>query len=211
MPAAAAGHGDCVDCTLCVQACPTGIDIRNGLQYECIACAACIDACDTVMTKIGRPKGLVRYSTQAEIDGVPTRILRPRIVVYAVLLGSLFAGFGLAVAHRMPIDIDVLRDRNTLYRELDDGRMENVFTLRLINKDQHPHTFRVTALNLPDAVVDSDEPLQTVPAEDVKSVVVRVRVPAGSGHGGRDFAFRAQSTDDTQLTVTSRARFFSKP
>jgi cytochrome c oxidase accessory protein FixG len=211
VPAAAAGHGDCVDCTLCVQACPTGIDIRNGLQYECIACAACIDACDTVMTKIGRPKGLVRYSTQAEIDGVPTRILRPRIVVYAVLLGSLFAGFGLAVAHRMPIDIDVLRDRNTLYRELDDGRMENVFTLRLINKDQHPHTFRVTALNLPDAVVDSDEPLQTVPAEDVKSVVVRVRVPAGSGHGGRDFAFRAQSTDDTQLTVTSRARFFSKP
>jgi polyferredoxin len=132
-------------------------------------------------------------------------------MVYAGLLGCLFAGFGYAVTHRMPIDVDVLRDRNTLYRELDDGRMENVFTLRLINKDQSPHTVLVTALNLPGAEVDSDQPLQTVPAEDVKSVVVRVRVPVGEGHGGQDFAFKVQSTDDNRIAVTTRARFFSKP
>ena len=84
-----AGLGDCVDCTLCVQVCPTGIDIRKGLQYECIACAACIDACDAVMDKVGSPRGLVRYSTQAELDGAPRRIFRPRIMVYTSILASL--------------------------------------------------------------------------------------------------------------------------
>ena len=121
-PRRRAGQGDCIDCTLCVQACPTGIDIRQGLQYECIACAACIDACDAVMEKIGSPPGLVRYSTQAEIDGSAEAPRRDR--------GSwsmprfwpwLLSGFVYAVSHRMPFDLDVLRDRNALYRELDDG------------------------------------------------------------------------------------------
>jgi cytochrome c oxidase accessory protein FixG len=206
-----AGQGDCIDCTLCVQACPTGIDIRKGLQYECIACAACVDACDTVMAKVGSPLGLVRYATQAEIDGDPTRVIRPRIVVYSVLLVSLFAGFIYAVTHRMPVDLDVLRDRSSLYRELDDGRIENVFTVRIINKDQHAHTFRLMPKGLPNAVIDAESPTQSVDAEDVKSVVVRVRIPLAQGHGGQDFAISVQALGDPKLTATSRARFFSKP
>jgi cytochrome c oxidase accessory protein FixG len=204
-----AGQGDCIDCTLCVQACPTGIDIRHGLQYECIACAACVDACDAVMTKIGSPAGLVRYATQAEIDGEVTHVVRPRIVVYSVLLASLLSGFVYAVTHRMPVDVDVLRDRSSFYRELDDGRIENVFTVRIINKDQRAHTFRLVADNLPNAVIDSEFPTQTVDAEDVKSVVIRVRTPAAQGHGGQDFAIREQALDDAHLTATSPARFFA--
>jgi cytochrome c oxidase accessory protein FixG len=205
------GQGDCVDCTLCVQACPTGIDIRKGLQYECIACAACIDACDSVMDKVGSPRGLVRYSTQAEIDGKARRMLRPRILVYAGGLSLLVAGFAFAMVHRTPFDLDVLRDRNTLYRELDDGRIENVFSVRIINKDQRGHMFRLSALNLANAVVDSDSPTQYVNAEEVKAVVVRVRIPAAQEHGGRDFSILAQALDRPDLKIVSRARFFAEP
>ncbi|MGD0504186.1 MAG: cytochrome c oxidase accessory protein CcoG [Steroidobacteraceae bacterium] len=206
-----AGLGDCVDCTLCVQACPTGIDIRKGLQYECIACAACIDACDAVMEKVGSPRGLVRYSTQAELDGAPRRILRPRIMIYTAILASLICGFAYAVTHRVSFDIDVLRDRNILYRELDDGRVENVFTIRIINKDQHAHDFRLSTSGLPDAVIDSDSPAQHVDAEDVKTVVIRVRIPPGEEHGGQNFTITAQALDHPEVLVTSRARFFAEP
>jgi cytochrome c oxidase accessory protein FixG len=205
------GLGDCVDCTLCVQACPTGIDIRKGLQYECIACAACIDACDAVMEKVGYAPGLVRYSTQAEIDGQPKHVFRPRIAVYGALLAALMIGFGYAVLHRMPFDLDVLRDRNVLYRELDDGRIENVFTVRIINKDQKAHDFRLSAQGLPNAVVDGDTPTQSVAAEDVRSVVVRVRIPGGQEHGGHNFILLAQPLDRPDLTARSRARFFAEP
>ena len=208
---APAGQGDCIDCTLCVQACPTGIDIRKGLQYECIACAACIDACDDVMDKIGSPRGLVRYSTQAEIDGAKTHVMRPRIVVYASILLLLVSGFAYAVTHRRAVDLDVLRDRNTLYRELDDGRIENVFSVRIINKDQRAHEFRLSALNLPNAAIDSDSPTQVVGAEEVKTVVVRVRIPADQEHGGHDFSILAQALDKPSLQVASRARFFAAP
>jgi cytochrome c oxidase accessory protein FixG len=205
------GQGDCVDCTLCVQACPTGIDIRNGLQYDCIACAACIDACDAVMQKVGSPPGLIRYSTQAELDGVPKRLTRPRVVIYAAVLTLSLSGFVYAVTHRMPFDLDVLRDRNTLYRELDDGTIENVFSVRIINKDQRAHVFRLTAADLANAVVDSDSPTQSVNAEDVKTVVVRVRIPPAQERGGHDFTLVAQALDRPRLKVTSHARFFAEP
>ena len=210
-PRGVRGRDNCIDCTLCVQACPTGIDIRNGLQFDCIACAACIDACDAVMTKIGSPPGLVRYSTQSEIDGVPRRILRPRTLIYASILMLLVSGFVYAVAHRSPVALDVIRDRNTLYRELDDGRIENVFTVRIINKDQHAHTFRLYTSGLQNAVVDSDSPAQQVDAEEVKTVVVRVRIPPAQEHGGRQFTLLARASDDPKLTAASPARFFAKP
>ncbi|MFX5464542.1 4Fe-4S dicluster domain-containing protein, partial [Acinetobacter baumannii] len=94
--------GDCIDCTICVQVCPTGIDIRNGLQYECIACGACIDACDEVMAKVGYPRGLIRYTTQNAIDGRPSRVLRPRILVYGTLLLTLLVAFAWGITHRDP-------------------------------------------------------------------------------------------------------------
>ena len=125
--------GDCIDCTMCVQVCPVGIDIRNGLQYECIACGACIDACNEVMDKVGYPRGLIRYSTQNAIDGKPTRVLRPRILVYASLLLALVSAWTWGVLHRSPLIADVLRDRNALYRESAAG-IENGYTLKLANK-----------------------------------------------------------------------------
>jgi cytochrome c oxidase accessory protein FixG len=208
-PSQVGRSGDCVDCTLCVQVCPTGIDIRQGLQYECIACAACIDACDAVMDKVGTARGLIRYSTQAEIDGAVRRVLRPRILIYGCVLLALLAGFGYAISHRAPFDLDVLRDRNTLYRELDDGRVENVFSLRIINKDQRGHQYRLAAEGLNGAMIDSDTPTLFVDPEEVTTVVVRVRVPGGQQHGGRDFKILAQALDSPNLRAASRARFFS--
>jgi polyferredoxin len=133
------------------------------------------------------------------------------VLIYAGLLTLAVSGFVYAVAHRMPFDLDVLRDRNTLYRELDDGTVENVFSVRIINKDQRAHEFRLSAVNLANAVVDSDSPTQYVKAEDVKTVVVRVRIPPGQEHGGRDFILVAEALDRPQLRVASRARFFSTP
>ena len=202
-------RGDCIDCTICVQVCPTGIDIRKGLQYECIACAACIDACDPVMDKVGRPRGLIRYSTQAEMDGRKARFLRPRVILYGTLLSLLVGGFALAVALRVPVNVDVLRDRNTLYRELPDGGVENVYSIRIINKDQRAHDFRVTTTGLAGASVDSDAPLYSVPAEAVRTVVVRVRVPPAHAHGGQDFQVVVVANDTPGIAVRSRARFFA--
>ena len=202
-------RGDCIDCTICVQVCPTGIDIRKGLQYECIACAACIDACDPVMDKVGRPRGLIRYSTQAEMEGRKSRLLRPRVVIYGTLLSLLVGGFALAIALRVPVNVDVLRDRNTLYRGLPDGGIENVFSIRIINKDQRSHDFRITTMGLPDATVDSDATLHPVPAEAVRTVVVRVRVPPDHAHGGHDFQVLVVAADAPGIAVRSRARFFA--
>jgi cytochrome c oxidase accessory protein FixG len=135
--------GDCIDCTLCVQVCPTGIDIRRGLQYECIACGACIDACDSVMDKMGYPRGLVRYATENAFEGGRERILRPRVFVYAALLLALSGGFAWSLWHRTPLIVDVVRDRNALYREVADGRIENAYTLKLVNQDGHDHQFEI--------------------------------------------------------------------
>jgi cytochrome c oxidase accessory protein FixG len=138
--------GDCIDCTICVQVCPTGIDIRNGLQYECIACGACIDACDEVMDKMGYPQGLIRYSTQNAIDAKPTRVLRPRVVVYGFLLLALCVGWMWGVSHRRTLIAEVLRDRNALYRVVADDKVENSYTLKLVNKEVTPRRYRISLL-----------------------------------------------------------------
>jgi cytochrome c oxidase accessory protein FixG len=150
----AKGLGDCVDCTMCVQVCPTGIDIRQGLQYECIACAACIDACDEVMDKVGYPRGLIRYDTQSGLEGKRKRVLRPRTLVYATLLAVLVAGFAVTLSGRNVVGIDVIRDRNALYRERPDGRIENVYNVKILNKDRAAHEFRITASGLPGVEID---------------------------------------------------------
>ncbi len=196
------GLGDCIDCTLCVQACPTGIDIRRGLQYECIACTACIDACDSVMDKMNYPRGLIRYSTQAALEGTATKIFRPRTLIYGALLLALVAGFVYAVTHRSLVDLDVVRDRNALYRRLDDGRIENVYTLRLINKDSRNHDFMVVIKDLPGARLDGNAQVHAASGE-VRSLVIRVRVPAGSTTESRRFAIALQ---DTHQTIVSSAQ-----
>src|SRR5690606_16411599 len=136
--------GDCIDCTICVQVCPTGIDIRNGLQYECIACGACVDACDEVMDKMGYPHGLIRFATQNSVEGKPGRILRPRVVIYGLALAALCVAWAWGISQRSELIVEVLRDRNALYRHAADGSVANDYTLKLINKSQQPQRYRVT-------------------------------------------------------------------
>lgn len=205
----AAQLGDCIDCQMCVQVCPTGIDIRKGLQYECIACAACIDACDSVMDKMSYPRGLVRYTTQQAIDGNQSRILRPRIFVYGTLLVFLSAGLLAALAMRSPIELDVIRDRNALYRESRPGYIENVFTLRVINKDTVDHTYSVSVAGLPTITLDTGD-LVEVPSGELVPVAARVLIEDGVvAGGGHDIEFTLSATDGSELTTTERGRFFT--
>ncbi len=203
----ARGLGDCIDCTMCVQVCPTGIDIRKGLQYECIACAACIDACDEIMDRMSYPRGLIRYSTQEAMDGRATRILRPRTVLYGVLLLMLIVGFAVAVASRNLIEIDVLRDRNALYRELPDGRVENVYTVKIVNKDSAAHRFQLAVSGLEGAELDTDFPAGEIAAESVGAVPTRVRVRAGIGSGGRRIELTAEAIDQPDLRASASSTF----
>ena len=159
--------GDCIDCTICVQVCPTGIDIRNGLQYECIACGACIDACDEVMDKMGYPQGLIRYSTQNAIDGKPTRVLRPRVFVYGLLLLGLCVGWMWGVGHRSTLIAEVLRDRNALYRVVADDRVENSYTLKIVNKEVKAQKYRISLLAPHDIELSGGSRIVDASAEEV--------------------------------------------
>ena len=203
------GLGDCVDCTVCVQVCPTGIDIRKGLQLECIACAACIDACDDVMERLNYPKGLIRYATQNSMDGIRTRVLRPRTIVYSVLLLALVIGFGVAVAQRQLVALDVMRDRNSLFRQLDDGRIENVYTVRLINKDTAAHTLRLAVQGPAGSSLDSDRPEYLVGGGEVVSIPVRVRAPRDAVTGSVEVRIVALAADGAAVQSSAVARFIA--
>ncbi len=149
-----AGKGECIDCTLCVQVCPTGIDIRKGLQYECIGCAACIDVCDSVMDKMNYPRGLIRYATQNGMDRhwsreqMLRRVLRPRVLIYTAIMVLIVAAFGASLALRTPFRVDVVRDRGALARLVDDGRIENVYRLQLMNATERAQRFRIAVEGL---------------------------------------------------------------
>ena len=202
--------GDCIDCTLCVQVCPTGIDIRNGLQYECIACGACVDACDQVMEKMGYPRGLIRHATQNAIDGKPTRILRPRIFIYGALLLTLVAGFAWGIANRAPLIVEVLRDRNALYREVSGNRIENGYTLKLVNKTTQPQRYRIT-LEAPSGIVLRDGPLSVeAGAEQVLTLPLTATAPdTMSGRSEVRFVVDSPGTGDQGATrVEAPSSFF---
>ncbi len=207
--AKARGLGDCIDCTLCVQVCPTGIDIREGLQYECIACAACIDACDDVMDRMNYPRGLIRYSTQNAMDGKPSRVLRPRTIIYGVLLLVLFGVFTFAIANRSPVELDVIRDRNALYREVPGGYIENVYMLRVLNKQQQVQRFSLSASGLPELVIDYGADSLTLEPGEIRTVPARLRVPRGAAEEGRyDVVIVVTSLDDPGVGTRHRSRFF---
>jgi cytochrome c oxidase accessory protein FixG len=186
--------GDCIDCTMCVQVCPTGIDIRNGLQYECIACGACIDACDEVMDRMGYPRGLIRYATQNSIEGKPSRVLRPRVFVYGLALAALVAGWAWGVGHRSPLLLEVLRDRNALYREAGAG-IENGYTLKLVNKTDAAQEYRieVRADALPQLRMLEAATVE-VAAGSVASLPLTLQAPAGT-RGRHDIRFVVRSAD----------------
>jgi cytochrome c oxidase accessory protein FixG len=203
------GLGDCVDCTWCVQVCPTGIDIRQGLQIECIACAACIDACDSIMDKVGSPRGLIRYTTQHALDHKATRLLRPRVLIYGSLLAALFIGFVTTVALRSPVSLDVLRDRKTLYQLTDDGHVDNVYTLRILNKTEREQRFRIEARGSTALTLLPGDREYRVASGDVYSLPLRVRRDAYDPLGPETITLTARSVDDPGFHATTEARFLA--
>ncbi|HUO95047.1 MAG TPA: cytochrome c oxidase accessory protein CcoG [Steroidobacteraceae bacterium] len=205
----AKGLGDCIDCTLCVQACPTGIDIRQGLQYECIACAACIDACDAVMDRVGYPRGLIRYTTQNALEGRPSPLMRPRTYIYATLLGVIFVAGLAGLLTRKSVALDVIRDRNALYQQSVSGAIENVYTLKILNKDQLPHTYRLAVEGLEGIRLDAGRPAWRVEGGEVYSVPARVAVPDGTVRGGHDIRFVLSDADNPARRVVEKARFIA--
>ena len=206
----AAGLGSCIDCHVCVQACPTGIDIRDGLQIECIACAACVDACDGVMDRMGYPRGLVRYTTHhAMEENRPVRVLRPRVAVYGALLLALVGGFGWAVAARTTLIVDVIRDRGTLYRELPGGLIENVYTVKLVNKSEAAREYRISVEGLPGLALamDAAQPV-AAGAGEVTRLPLRLRAPADAVPAeGADVTLVIEANGDTPETVSAGTRF----
>ena len=206
------GLGDCVDCTLCVQVCPTGIDIRQGLQYQCIGCAACIDVCDQVMDKMGYAKGLVRYTTENTMLGKVSRIMRPRTIMYTLLLLALSGGLVYALTQRMPLQLDVLRDRNSLYRETNTGLVENVYTLKIINMDEQAHRYVVEVSGadsgLKDMQLIKDRELIEVPAGEVLALPVSVRIdPIQLRRAANEIDFLIYAKDSPKLRRRENARF----
>jgi len=204
-----ANLGSCIDCTWCVQVCPTGIDIRQGLQQECIACAACIDACDSIMDKMEYPRGLIRYSTQHAVDHKPTHILRARIVLYAALLLLLLGGWSTALWLRKPVALDVIRDRNALYRMMDDGRVENVYDVKIINKSEQPHRFRVSVTGPGALTLDPEPAVFTVAAGEVFPAGIRIRRSAFDPVGSESVRITVEAQDNAQLRASTTARFLA--
>ncbi len=199
--------GACVDCSLCVQVCPTGIDIRKGLQYECIGCGACADVCDDVMDKMNYPRGLVKYSTENAVSEHWTRsqtlhhVFRPRVVVYTLILWTMIALMFISLAVRPPFKVDVERDRKLLAREVDGGLIENVFRLQIMNASETPQRVHIQVDGLSGLKVVT-EPDLVVDAAQSRWVVVRLQVPVESvSPGSHPIHFEIDGQDSTAVVV----------
>jgi len=203
------GKGSCIDCKLCVHACPTGIDIREGLQIACIGCAACVDVCDDVMDKMGYESGLIRYCTQNELDGVETRRVTPRVIAFGVITVLMVSLFSFRLASRVPLSLDIVRDRARLYREIYDGGIENTYTLKIMNMDQRGHRIAMSVegdvavqyAGKQEVFVEAGEALSlpihlVVSPEDLKSA-----------EGNSDVVFTAQSLDEAKVRAMQESRF----
>ena len=205
--------GDCIDCNMCVQVCPTGIDIRNGLQYECIGCAACVDACNSVMDKVGLPPGLIRYSTEHAMQqrwsarAITARVLRPRVLIYTSLLALIVFAFFTSLAMRTPLKMDVIRDRGAMGREVDDGAIENVYRLQVMNTSEKAHTFRITVAGIDSIRLESPQEVR-IEGASTRAVPVLVRIDHATGkRGSNPIAFAIEAVDDAGLRVEEKAVF----
>ncbi|MBC7857360.1 MAG: cytochrome c oxidase accessory protein CcoG [Burkholderiaceae bacterium] len=211
--APAAKQADCIDCTLCVQVCPTGIDIRDGLQYECIGCAACVDACNGVMDKIGRPRGLVRYSTDhAMANGftpkqVRQRAHRPRVLIYTAILVLIVSAVGTSMYLRKPLKMDVIRDRNSMGREVEGGMIENTYRLQIMNTTEQSRSFRIKVSGIPTLTL-ATPPEVTVGATETYSLPVRLRIAGDAGQkGSNKIQIELTALDNESLKVEEKAVF----
>jgi cytochrome c oxidase accessory protein FixG len=213
---AALDKGECIDCTLCVQVCPTGIDIRHGLQYECIGCAACVDACDGVMDKMRYPRGLIRFATRNGLDNgwsraaMWRRVARPRVLVYTGALLVIVGALAATLALRQPFRVDVIRDRGALARQVEDGRIENVYRLQVMNASEQAQRFHVAVAGLEGAMLTSPSDVE-VDAAGARWLAVRVQVPwttaRAAGPGAHPIRFVIARTGDRDESLSEKSTF----
>ncbi len=215
---AAAELGHCIDCTLCVQVCPTGIDIRDGLQYECIGCTACIDVCNHVMDKMHYPRGLIRYDTQNGLAQHLTRrqhwarVARPRVLVYGAILLAICAAFIASLALRTPFKVDVVRDRASLARIVEDGRVENVYRLQVMNASEQPQRYLIGVSGLAGASVAGNAEVDVAGAA-ARWMPVAVQLPhaaaraAGPGAHRIEFEISQLAPDGARAQLSERSTF----
>ena len=204
------GLGSCVDCGLCVQVCPTGIDIRDGLQYQCIACSACIDVCNGIMDKMEYPRSLIRYTTQNADEGKPSHILRPRVIIYALILLGFTIAIFYAIGTRVPLGLDVLRDRNRLYNETHEGLIENVYTLKIINMDKETHDYTLSISGIEGIKVIMNRPQIRVASGEVADISLRLQAdPYDLKSRSTGINFTLQATDNADIQIESESRFLA--
>ncbi len=208
----AKGLGDCIDCTLCVQVCPVGIDIRKGLQYECIGCGLCVDACNTVMDKMHYPRGLIRYSTQNGVlhrwsqSQILRHVLRPRVLIYTAVLVALCVGMLVSLATRTPLKVDIVRDRAALSRIVAGGKLENVYRLQIMNATEAAQRYRIAASGLDGLEVASEQEIEIGAAES-RWVAVRLQIPYGSAAPGSHTIHFDISAPESGGKVTEKSIF----
>ena len=203
------GLGDCIDCNLCVHVCPTGIDIRNGLQYECINCGACIDACDDTMEKMGYPKGLISYTTEHTLQGRPAKVFRPKLLGYFLVLLVVCGAFMVNLAIRKPLELDIIRDRGALYRETPEGLIENTYTLGIINKSQQEQTFVLEVSGIEN--LNWIGPTEvTLAGGESRNVVVSLSLdPYEARRPVLDLTFSISYKDAPDVRVSQENKFFA--
>ena len=197
--------GDCVDCDMCVSVCPTGIDIREGLQIECVACAQCIDACDTVMKKVGRATGLIRYSSQSAMAGEKTRMLRPRVIIYPSVLLVLVSILAFLLATRAPADVAVMRGLGLPFVTMPDGGIENTLRVKLTNRTDHAMRLNVSVVGRQDVVVSAaDRTVDLAVGQSLLQPVHLVAPPRAFTLGFLDVTLRVSGEDGTVIDRTCR-------
>ncbi len=211
------GLGDCVDCNICVQVCPTGIDIRDGEQYECIGCAACIDGCNQVMSKMGYPQGLIRYGTLNAVQHqygwrqMLKRVFRPRVLIYTAALWAIIIAATISLLNRAPLKVDVIRDRNALAREVEGGLIENVYRLQVINTEERAQRFFIRAHGIDGLTVHGvAQPLEIGPAT---SRMIAIQLRAGSDAAPQGFSrieFGITATDANGRAEPARFNLLEK-
>jgi cytochrome c oxidase accessory protein FixG len=211
---ASAGLGHCVDCGFCVQVCPTGIDIRQGLQYECIGCGACIDACNHVMQKNQLPPGLIRFTTERALgEHLPPRqvlahVFRPRVLVYGAILLCIVGVLIASLALRVPLKVDVIHDRGALAREVEDDEVEDVYRLQVMNTTERRQTYTIHAHGVEGLRVASETGFEVDPASS-RTIVLRLQAPRDSIPAGSNrVTLHVQATDDASIDVVERTVFF---
>ncbi|KJK05844.1 MULTISPECIES: cytochrome c oxidase accessory protein CcoG [Pseudomonas] len=202
----AKGLGDCIDCQMCVQVCPTGIDIRDGLQMECIGCAACIDACDSIMDKMGYARGLVGYKSEHNLQGGKTNWLRPRLLGYVTALVVMIGALVIALQQRPMVSMDVIKDRG-LFRENNLGQIENIYTLKVINKTQQAQHYRLRLVDAEGFELHGKTEF-TLDAGEMSELPVSVAMLAERAQSSsREIGFEISDSDEPGVSSVAHSRF----